>query len=241
MEPAKLETTIGSLYVRPDGRDRFTLEGPFVSAWTGARMPDNVYPHVDLRFERQGAGRWANVRTAFDYRDPSMGDAPIPQALLNELSQLGIEWANAHPEEFEKAARAEFDDHILYITRDTFDELTRIFTEAQKHFREILDEPEFANYASMPLRRRVQKEAQRLRSLRSQASGAAKAISTLAGAPIRCRESNGRSRTTVNRRRRKRSHENRKTIETNARAPGFGKLAVERRTQRDESRDGSGR
>jgi hypothetical protein len=124
-------------------------------------MPDNAYPHVDLRFERQGDGRWANVRTAFDYRDPSMDVAPIPQALLDELSKLGTDWANAHPEEFEKAARAEFDDHIMYITRDTFEELMRIFSDAQKEFPRILDEPEFGNYASTPLRRRVQKEAQR--------------------------------------------------------------------------------
>jgi hypothetical protein len=38
MEPAKLETTIGTLYVEAEGRDRFTIEGPFESAWTGARI-----------------------------------------------------------------------------------------------------------------------------------------------------------------------------------------------------------
>jgi hypothetical protein len=180
MEPAKLETTIGSLYVEAEGRDRFTIEGPFESAWTGARMPDNAYPHVDLRFEHQDV-RWANVRIAFDYRDPSMDSTPIPQALLDELSTLGIESANAHPEEFEKAARADFDNMLLEIVDETFDELARICSHAQKLFRTILGEPEFANHASTPLRRRVQKKAQRLRVMRSRTSGAAKAISALAG------------------------------------------------------------
>jgi hypothetical protein len=85
---------------------------------------------------------------------------PSPNAaeLVNELLALGNEWAAAHPEEFEKAACEEFDDHIFYIVHDTFDELTRICSDAQGHFRRILnDEPEFRNYASTPLRRRVQK------------------------------------------------------------------------------------
>lgn len=78
-------------------------------------------------------------------------------------------------------ARAEFDDIILYIIHDTFDELMRIFTDAQKHFRRILDEPEFENYATTSLRRRIQKEAQRLRVMKLQVSDAARAINTLAG------------------------------------------------------------
>jgi hypothetical protein len=143
-------------------------------------LPDNAYPHVDLTFGNQ-RGRWAIVRTAFDYRAAPMDDAPIPQALLDELSTLGTEWAKGHPEEFEKAARADFDNMLLEIVDETFDELTRICSHAQKRFRRILGEPEFTNHASTPLRRRVQKEAQRLRVMRSQTSGAAKAISTLAG------------------------------------------------------------
>jgi hypothetical protein len=180
MEPATLETSIGGLYVKAEGRDWFTIEGPFESPWIADRMPDNVYPHVDLRFEGQGDGRCAVTRTYYRAA-PADDDTRIPQALLHELSKLGTEWANAHPEEFEKAARAEFDDHIFYIVHDTFDELTRIFADAQKHFRRILVEPEFENHASRALRRRVQKEAQRLRAMRLQVSGAAKAINTLAG------------------------------------------------------------
>src|SRR5882757_1316576 len=103
----------------------------------------------------------------------------MPAELVNELLALANEWANAHPEEFEKAARAEFDDHIMYIADETFAEIARICGDAHRHVREILHDPEFANHASTALRRRVQNEAQRLRSLRSQASGAAKAINTL--------------------------------------------------------------
>jgi hypothetical protein len=70
---------------------------------------------------------------------------------------------------------------ILEIVDETFDEITRICSDATKRFRRILGEPEFANRASTPLRRQVQKEAQRLRVMRLQVSGAAKAINTLAG------------------------------------------------------------
>jgi hypothetical protein len=180
MEPVKLESSIGSLYLLVEARGEFRIRGPFESPWVDA-LPEYAYPHADLTFEYQGAGRWMNVPTDYDYRAAIDDETPIPQALVDELSQLGTEWANAHPEEFEKAARAEFDDDILYITRDTFGELMRIFTDAQRQFRRILEEPDFANYASMPLRRRIQKEAKRLRTMRLQVSGAAKAINTLAG------------------------------------------------------------
>jgi len=199
MEPAKLETSIGTLYVRAEARDRFTIEGPYENPWAGVLRPDNAYPHVNLTFENPGDG-WASVRTAYEYRAaPIDDDARIPQALLDELSKLGTEWAAANPGEFAKSARAEFDDMILEIVDETFDEITRICSDATKRFRRILGEPEFANHASTPLRRRVQKEAQRLRVMRLQVSGAAKAISTLAGRrSFRHRESTGRSITIVN-------------------------------------------
>jgi hypothetical protein len=104
----------------------------------------------------------------------------MPQALFDELSKFAIEWADAHPEEFERAAREEFEDWIGYICRDTFDDLVAKFEEAQKNFRKILDEPEFKFHASNKLLRRVKHEAQRIRTMRLQVSGAAKAIRTLA-------------------------------------------------------------
>lgn len=182
MEPAELETSIGTVYVRVQARDQFTIEGPFETPWAaGACVPDYAYPHVDLRFDARD-GAWVNVRTAFDYRDPAMDKASIPGPLLAELSKLGSEWANAHPEKFERAARAEFDDLIMEMADETFDEIARICSDAAQRFRRILiEEPEFQNYASTALRRRVQKEAQRLRILRSQAAGAAKAINSMAG------------------------------------------------------------
>jgi hypothetical protein len=175
MEPAKLETSIGTLQVEARGRDWLTMEGPFEKVEV---VPDNVFPNVLLSFYNQG-NRWAVGETDY-WPTRRGGEVPIPQALLDELSRLGVEWAKAHPEEFEKPAREEFDDHIFYIADETLGEIARICGDAHRHIREILGAPEFANHASTPLRRRVQKEAQRLRSLRSQASGAAKAINTLA-------------------------------------------------------------
>jgi len=174
MEPTVIETSIGLLCVQVEGRDWFTLQSP--------RPYGEVWPYVSLTLWRRDDSCELESKPWYDVepgKEP-MKKGPMPPALVEEFLKVGTEWANAHPEEFEKAARAEFDDHIFYIVHDTFDELIRIFTDAQNHFRKILDEPEFENYASTALRRRVKKEAQRLSVMRLQISGAAKAINTLA-------------------------------------------------------------
>jgi hypothetical protein len=179
IERAEIQTSIGALYVEAQGRDWFTMTGLFESPPVGvAVLPDSAYPHMSLTFENQD-GRWV-IAGKVDYRAAPRDIAPIPQALLGELSKLGTEWANTHPEAFEQAARAEFDDHIMYIADETFGEIARICGDAHRHIREILGAAEFENHASTALRRRVQKEAQRLRTMRQQVSGAAKAINTLA-------------------------------------------------------------
>ena len=178
MEPTEITTSIGIVHVEAEGRDSFTIRSPheYGEAW----------PYFYwLTLDRHGE-RWEFTSPPEYSRQPGENErasqVPMPPELVNELLALGNEWAAAHPEEFEKAACEEFDDHIFYIVHDTFDELTRICSDAQGHFRRILnDEPEFRNYASTPLRRRVQKEAQRLRVMRLQISGAAKAINMLAG------------------------------------------------------------
>jgi hypothetical protein len=174
MEPAKLETSIGVARLDIEGRDRFTLKS--------AHEYGEAWPHFRWLLPERGGERWEFDKPP-EYKpdEECSTEIPMPADLADELLALGNEWANAHPEAFETAAREEFDDLIGYITQDVFDELARIFTDAQKNFREILDEPEFANYASTKLRRRVQKEAQRLRTMRLQVSGAANAINTLAG------------------------------------------------------------
>jgi hypothetical protein len=156
MEPAKLETSIGSLYVAANTRDCFNIR----SFPSFPHAPDGKSLYLWLGLERCGDS-WEFEDRPPKYRpaeNESFSEVPLPPALADEILARGREWADAHPEAFEKAARAEFDDHIMYITRDTFEELMRIFTDAQKEFRRILGEPEFVNHASTPLRRRVQKE-----------------------------------------------------------------------------------
>jgi hypothetical protein len=179
MEPTEIKTSIGIVYVEADTRDCFHIR----SFPSFPLQLDEKLPYLWLRLERRG-DCWEFEERPPKYRPEgkeSISEVPMPPALADELLTLAREWAASHPEAFEKAARAEFDDHLLYIVDETFGELARICSAAAKHFHEILDEPEFGNFATTPLRRRVQREAQRLRSLRSQASGAARAINTMAG------------------------------------------------------------
>jgi hypothetical protein len=176
MEPTELETSIGLLCVQVEGRDWFYIRSP--------HQLDEARPYLWLTLARDG-DLWEFTKPPLYYPEPAdnerLHEVPMPPALVDELLKLATEWANAHPEQFEKAARAEFDDLLLEMVDETFNELARICGDAQKRFREILDEPEFAAHASTALRRRVQKEAQRLRVMRLQTSGAARAINTLAG------------------------------------------------------------
>jgi hypothetical protein len=176
MEPAKLKTSIGIVHAEAEGRDRLTLKSP--------HQLREARPYLWLTLARDG-DLWEFTEPPLYHPEPAenecIKEVRMPPALAEEILTLGRDWAASHPDEFERAARAEFDDMLIEIVDETFDEITRICSDATKRFRRILDAPEFANYASTPLRRRVQKEAQRLRVMRLQVSGAAKAISTLAG------------------------------------------------------------
>jgi hypothetical protein len=176
VEQIELKTSIGIVYVEAGGRDWFSIQGPFVSE--PHEHDERAFPHVHMTFDNRD-GQWAPERNPAYYAETRIS-APMPEALLSELSTLGIEWADGHPEEFERAGRADFDDLIGYITQDTFNDLLHTFKEVSEHFRAVLSEPEFERYASTALRRRMKQEAQRTRVMRSQISGAAKAIRTLA-------------------------------------------------------------
>jgi hypothetical protein len=47
----------------------------------------------------------------------------MPPALVDEILTLATEWADAHPEEFERVAADDFDDTIGYIVYDSFDQV----------------------------------------------------------------------------------------------------------------------
>jgi hypothetical protein len=69
MEPTAIQTSIGVVYAEAESR---------------------------IGFDNRGAGRWAVTRA---YYSPAPGEhSTIPAALLDELSKLGTEWANAHPD-----------------------------------------------------------------------------------------------------------------------------------------------
>jgi hypothetical protein len=149
MEPAKLETSIGTIRAVVQDRHSFTL--------MSAQKYGEAWPYFYWLTIKRDGERWEFAEQPV-YKLENASEIPMPAELVDELLALGIEWASAHPEAFERAARAEFDDMILKIVDETFDEITRICSDAPKRFRRILSEPEFANHASTPLRRRVQKE-----------------------------------------------------------------------------------
>jgi hypothetical protein len=97
-------------------------------------LPGETSTYLWLWLEREGE-HWKFTEPP-EYR-PEAADneipktVPLPPELVDELLALGTEWANMHPEAFERAARAEFVDLILYITQDTFEELARICSDAQ--------------------------------------------------------------------------------------------------------------
>jgi hypothetical protein len=187
MEPTELETSIGVVRLEAKGRDWFEIDGPFLDKSDpqyDPRYPHHAriyaYPHVHFLFDNR-SGAWAPERRPTYYGELGEREVSVPQPLFDELLKLGIEWANAHPEKFEQAAKEEFEDLIGYITRDFLDEIAAKLKEAHEATSKALKEPEFALHASVALRRRVKSEAQRLRIMRGQISGAAKAINTLAG------------------------------------------------------------
>jgi hypothetical protein len=177
VEPTEIQTSIGIVHVQVDGRDCFYIKSPqdFGEAW----------PYLFFTLIKRNGDLWEFESRPLYYPEPAENEChkkvPMPPTLVDELLALATAWADAHPEEFVRAARAEFDDLIMEMAHETFDEIARICSDAQKRFRRILDEPEFANHASTALRRRLQKEAQRLRVMRQHASGTAKAINTMAG------------------------------------------------------------
>jgi hypothetical protein len=162
-----IQTSIGPLRIKACARNYFNVA-----------TPSGTYPFVMFSIELVD-GSWT-PGTCIYYPDHGE-EAPVPDALLKELTALGTRWADAHLEAFEAAGTDEFKDMAEYIVDDAFADVVEKLKEAQEDLRDILKEPEFVLQASKALRRRVQKEAQRLGVMRLQISGAGKAIRTLAG------------------------------------------------------------
>jgi hypothetical protein len=100
--------------------------------------------------------------------------------LIEEIFALGTQWADAHPEEFERASRKEYKQIIETSVDFTLDEALKELREARKDLRSILDEPEFMRYAPPALRARVHDAAKMLRSMKKQLNAAGKAINAAA-------------------------------------------------------------
>src|ERR1700694_4599051 len=114
MEPTEIKTSIGAVYVEAAGCDWFTI-------WSAHEYGEPWSHFYQLTLERHGE-HWEFTEPTLYHPQPAANESPpelpMPSALVDELLALATGWANAHPEEFEKAARAEFDDHIFYIVHD---------------------------------------------------------------------------------------------------------------------------
>jgi hypothetical protein len=112
MEPTVIETSIGLLCVQVEGRDWFTLQSP--------RPYGEVWPYVSLTLWRRDDSCELESKPWYDVepgKEP-MKKGPMPPALVEEFLKVGTDWANAHPEEFEKAARAG-SSTIIFSTSST--------------------------------------------------------------------------------------------------------------------------
>jgi hypothetical protein len=155
-----IETSVGPLKIAACTREYFNITGP-------KGNPD--IPLLLATVTRRGAGWEIDGEYGLDQR---------PVHLREELLRLGIEWAEAHPENFERAGDSEF--RSLLSDPADFEEILDGLKSGQDDLRSILEEPEFKRRASPQLVRRIKKESQRIRVMRLQITGAARAIKTLA-------------------------------------------------------------
>jgi hypothetical protein len=160
-----IETSVGPLSIKACARDYLNITSP---------KENPSHPFVLATVKRKGDG--------WEIHGPSYSDAvgKMPAGLGEELLRLGIAWAEAHPKDFELAGDEKF-RNILSATADwTFEEILDGLKLGQKDLKSILEEPEFKRRASVELVHRIKKESQRIRVMRTQIAGAAKAIKTLA-------------------------------------------------------------
>jgi hypothetical protein len=166
---ATIETSIGTLGIQASERHRINI--------TSA---EGVCPRVLFNVVRDGDTWKAEYSRAYVF-DPGEGPTPpTPEGLPEELVALAAQWAGANPGAFEIAGREEFTQIIRSTTDFTFAEAIYELQRAQADLKSIVEEPEFVRYASPQLIRRVKAEAQKVRTMRAQIAGAAKAIKTLA-------------------------------------------------------------
>jgi hypothetical protein len=182
-EKAEFETSIGPVRMNVESPDWLAVEtaGTFVELGKKEFAHLGRWPYVYVSLVRED-GDW-KLDTSKDYpflHTDVDTEVPVPQSLIDELVTLGREWAKSHPEEFEQVRRKEFTDLVSATTDFTFEQILEGLRLGQDDLRSILEAPEFKHRASSQLVRRIKKESQRIRVMRLQIVGAARAIKTLA-------------------------------------------------------------
>jgi len=166
MESTQFEVrvSIGPVHIFATARDRLNI----------LSVP-NSSPFVMLTMERHG-DRW-ELEAESPYYSVGIGkkQTPTPPGLANELLTLGRNWAESHPEEFERAGISEYSS-IIDSFDEILDELVDELRKTEKAFREILDEPEFLRLASADLREKVQDAMRMVHAMKLQCGAAAEVI-----------------------------------------------------------------
>jgi hypothetical protein len=190
MEAEEFETSIGLVGVEPEGLDNVAVwSGPMIPPeWgiaplTGPLEGHPRYPHVYLTLARTG-DRW---ELESDDHSPALYTAyktkvPMPPALLDELVKLGREWAIAHPEEFERASREEFEFHSGVIT-DVFTGLLVTLQDGLKSIKKSIEDTDFVRLGSPELKQRAAETARMFRAMKLQVKGLAEAYRKAEGNP----------------------------------------------------------
>jgi hypothetical protein len=177
----EVKTSIGLIEIEPIGRDLLDVH---------TRMPGDTYPWINLGFERTAGNEW-ELRGKSYFNGPGAEPKVMPAALLDELTTLGREWAAAHPEAFERAASAEFNGFVRYISDDELGGLATPLRSARASLERVLSgeplervlngENEFARQASPVLRTQIENTIKLLRACDRQIAAAASAIKEAAG------------------------------------------------------------
>jgi hypothetical protein len=160
---AMIPTSIGPLNIKACARDYFNVINPA-----------GTYPLVLFSIERHKDGWRAHSSHLYEPKAGKKGQAS--PALIEEIFALGTQWANAHPEEFERAGRKEYRQIVETAVDFTLDEALKELRETRKDLRSILDEPEFMRHAPPALRESVRNAAKMVRSMKKQLNAAGKAI-----------------------------------------------------------------
>jgi hypothetical protein len=173
-EPAEFNTSIGIVRIQAEAGDGFSV-----------RTVGDAHPLIYLAISPDDDDHWEMDRAPLYYAKDGEKAVP-PPALIKELFELGTRWADAHPEEFERAAARDFDDGLSHATHYCLDQVLETLKATEEALTKLLaGEDAFGEFnlqAPPPLREVVENAAKMFHAMGLQAEAAGEAIREAAAA-----------------------------------------------------------